>query len=98
MAYTDSEIDGLDESTITPYLKNELSGSFDQAVAASNIIEHNLSQNFITFNVESFSTYGLGAQAVSVPVDSNTKEMLLVLILCVLGSAFVLRMSARLRH
>jgi len=58
ITYTDAEIAGLDEATLRVFRFNEVSGVFDIEVTAG--IVRDLANNTISFELTSFSAYGLG--------------------------------------
>lgn len=68
ITYAQAEVAGLIEESLTPYLFNPDTDTFDIAVPESDIVERNTVENYIRFKVSHFSVYGLGAQ--SAPVSS----------------------------
>ena len=59
ITYTDDEIEGLDEENLRIFLYNEETGTFDTEVT-SQIIERDLENNRIVFEVNHFSIFALG--------------------------------------
>lgn len=59
MSYTDAEIEGLVEILLRPYLFNETTMLFDIPILDEDIVERDLVNNTISFQVSSFSSYGL---------------------------------------
>lgn len=57
IAYTDAEIEGLDEATLEVYLYNPSTGIFDTPVA---VTARDLPNNTISFETYHFSTFGVG--------------------------------------
>jgi len=60
ITYTDEEIEGLDEANLRVYLYNDVSGVYDIEVT-DDITNRDLVNNTISFTVDHFSSYGLGA-------------------------------------
>lgn len=94
--YTDAEVEGLDESSITPYLFNEATMKFDTPVAEDQIVSRDLVNNKITFKVDHFSTYGLAFGTVpEVPATSAAAAAVLMGLLTALGVWATLRRTRR---
>ncbi|MBI2423486.1 MAG: hypothetical protein HYV27_11715 [Candidatus Hydrogenedentes bacterium] len=92
IAYTDAEVDGIDEANLAPYLFNDMTGIFDIPVAPEDIIDRDVVNNTITFRVSHFSVYGLGGTLESaVPASSNTGLIALTALLLLTGAAVATR-------
>ncbi|MDZ4861670.1 MAG: PhoPQ-activated protein PqaA family protein [Candidatus Hydrogenedentes bacterium] len=69
ISYTDAEVDGLDESTMRVFRFNTGTGTFSDEI--TTIIDRDTVANTITFTLNSFSTYGLGAEQGAPLVDTD---------------------------
>lgn len=97
ITYTDAEVAGLDETSLTPFLFNPGTGIFDTPVPESDIVSRDPINNTITFLVGHFSTYGLGgSRAVGMPVGGRPAAWVLLALLAV-ASVTAIRRSGRQR-
>ena len=62
ITYTDAQIAGMVEATLRVFVYNEATGVFDIEIPETDIVERDLANNSITFLVDHFSTFGLGAE------------------------------------
>ncbi len=77
ITYTDAEVAGLDEASVTPYLYNSLSDAFDTPVPEGDIVSRDLDNNRITFLVDHFSQFGLGFEgAFPAPIETESVAIL----------------------
>jgi hypothetical protein len=60
ITYTDAEVEGLDEPNLEIFLYDEISGIFD--IPVTTIVARDTANNTISFTVDHFSTFGLGAE------------------------------------
>lgn len=95
ITYTDAEVAGLVESSITPYLFNTLTGAFDIRVNESDIVERNAAENYIKFRVSHFSTYGLGAKTDNSDLPLSLWAVVAVAIALAGVSAFTMKRLRR---
>jgi hypothetical protein len=96
ISYTDAEIEGLVEASLRVFLYNEISGIYDIEVPVEDIVERDLENNVIRFNVSHFSVYGLGAEMAQ-PVPAVSPELLALILLLVGVGALCIKRSARVK-
>lgn len=58
ISYTDAEVQGLDEPHLRVFKYNTVSGIFD--IEVTSIVDRDLANNTISFELSSFSVYGMG--------------------------------------
>jgi len=61
ITYTDAQIAGMNEATLRVFAYNELTEVFDIEIPEEDITDRDLENNSITFLVDHFSIFGLGA-------------------------------------
>jgi hypothetical protein len=95
--YSDAEVAGLaDESQLLPILFNEATGLFDIILDPADVTFRDVNNNIIKFNVDHFSTYGLGAASAVGAPQSETSYTMLILLLAFAGVAYL--MTAKLNR
>lgn len=90
ITYTEDEFFGLDETNIRPFLFNEATGKFDIPVPEEDIVSRDPLNNTVTFLVDHFSTYGLGAGTIASMPAADLRALLL-LAGALLGASIAMR-------
>lgn len=91
LSYTDAEIDGMDESSLTPFKYNSGSGLFDIPIDEADIVLRDPANNRIVFRVSSFSVYGLGGLVVTLPAYSAMGIFVLLITMALLAGILATR-------